>query len=164
MCHSKSRLSVPMLKQIHHEKSPHLLFHCESRRALCDTLDTFKYRCLYSCICKLVAWRLMSSSQIGLPAFVSAGCEAYPSRRYYLRYRSRQSHCCPGVHARGLGEAAVGSIRPDLDEPLVPTYQGRLENKADTVYLIGACLRGKLLHARRRPRDGEATINENIFV
>ena len=39
-----------------------------------------------------------------------------------------------------------------------------LGNKADAVYLIEACLRGKLLYVRRRPRDGEAAISGSVFV
>jgi hypothetical protein len=65
----------------------------------------------------------------------------------------------------GLGEAAAGPICPDsFDQPLVPTYQGRLESKEDAVYLLEACLQAKLFHARRGPRDGEAAIIGNVFV
>lgn len=53
-------------------------------------------------------------------------------------------------------------IRSDL--PLVPTYRGCLQSKEDAVYIIEACLRGKLVHSCRGPQDGEATISGNIFV
>lgn len=53
-------------------------------------------------------------------------------------------------------------LRSDL--PLVPTYRGCLQNKEDAVYIIEACLRGTLLHSRRGPQDGEATISGNVFV
>ena len=86
------------------------------------------------------------------------GAKAFPGSHVILYHASLLKVMC------GFDEAAAGFIRSDLDEPLVPTYQGRPENKADAIYLIEACLRGKLLHARRRPRDGETTISENIFV
>lgn len=46
----------------------------------------------------------------------------------------------------------------------MPTYRGGLQNKEDAVYIIEACLRGTLLHPRRGPQDGEATISGNVFV
>jgi Gti1/Pac2 family len=50
------------------------------------------------------------------------------------------------------------------DFTLVPTYQGCLQSKEDAIYLLKSCLRGKLAHSTRGPRDGEATISGNIFV
>jgi Gti1/Pac2 family len=50
------------------------------------------------------------------------------------------------------------------DFTLVPTYQGYLQSKEDAVYLLEACLSGKLVHSCRGPQDGEATISGNIFV
>jgi Gti1/Pac2 family len=52
----------------------------------------------------------------------------------------------------------------DTDFTLVPTYQGYLQSKEDAVYLLEACLGGKLAHSFRGPRDGEDTISGNIFV
>ena len=51
-----------------------------------------------------------------------------------------------------------------IDFTLVPTYQGYLQSKEDAVHLLEACLSGKLVHSRRGPQDGEATISGNIFV
>jgi hypothetical protein len=48
--------------------------------------------------------------------------------------------------------------------PLVPTYRGYVQSKADAVFLVEACLHGELIHSCRKPRDGEATISGNIFV
>jgi Gti1/Pac2 family len=50
------------------------------------------------------------------------------------------------------------------DFTLMPTYQGYLQSKEDAVYLLEACLSGKLVHSFRGPQDGEATISGNIFV
>jgi Gti1/Pac2 family len=52
----------------------------------------------------------------------------------------------------------------DTDFTLVPTYQGYLQSKEDAVYLLKACLGGKLAHSFRGPRDREDTISGNIFV
>ena len=52
----------------------------------------------------------------------------------------------------------------DADFTLVPTYQGYLQSKEDAVYLLEACISGKLAHSCRGPQDGEATISGNIFV
>lgn len=50
------------------------------------------------------------------------------------------------------------------DLSLVPTYRGCLQGKEDAVYIVEACLRGKLVHSCRGPQDGEATISGNVFV
>jgi Gti1/Pac2 family len=50
------------------------------------------------------------------------------------------------------------------DFALVPTYQGYLKSKEDTVCLLEACHSGKLVYLCRGPQDGEATISGNIFV
>ncbi len=46
----------------------------------------------------------------------------------------------------------------------MPTYRGHVQSKEDAVYLVKACLRGKLVHSCRGPREGEATISGNVFV
>jgi hypothetical protein len=45
---------------------------------------------------------------------------------------------------------------------LMSTYQGYLQSKEDAVYLLEACLNGKLVHSCRGPQDGEATIRNAL--
>lgn len=44
------------------------------------------------------------------------------------------------------------------------TYRGFLESIEDAIYLLEACLQGKLVHLCRGIRDGEAAISGNVFV
>ena len=39
-----------------------------------------------------------------------------------------------------------------------------MQSTEDAVYLLEACLRGTLVHSSRGPRNGEATISDNVFV
>jgi hypothetical protein len=69
------------------------------------------------------------------------------------------THPLQELHIQGHSQGPYSDCMP-----LVPTYRGCLQSKEDAVYLIEACLCGKLVHSCRGPRDGEATISGNIFV